>query len=304
MPVREASSGVYIVALSPSADAVERVCRDAPINAAALDELSAVCPELTLDGTQHPTREQLGERIGAYWLPDETVLYVGLAGQPLRTRVRQYYKTPLGAVKPHRGGWWLKTLSVLADLHVHFAATADFKDAEEQMLRTFAANVSEESRNRLPADEPVMPFANLRDGDWRRRNHGIAGATTRTTAQSTPTAPFEPVPPEPSAPRRAIGAPPTATPQHRSQNLTGTDIEVGQVRIPRGATKTVLPSERIDVAVVLRGRELGPCRWDPRYGPPERSGVIRVGKSAARELLTAGDVLAVTVDPDGIVGLA
>jgi hypothetical protein len=31
--------------------------------------------------------------------------------------------------------------------------------------------------------------------------------------------------------------------------------------------------------------------------------VIRVGKSAARELLAAGDVLAVTVDPDGTVGL-
>ena len=302
-PVRETSSGVYIVALSASADAAERVRPDAPISNAALDELSTVCPELTLDGTQHPAREQLAERIGSYWLPDETVLYVGLAGQPLRTRVRQYYKTPLGAAKPHKGGWWLKALSVLADLHVHFAATADFKDAEEQMLRTFAANVSEESRNRLPADEPVMPFANLRDGNWRRRNHGIAGATTGTTAKSTRTPSFEPGPPAPSAPRRTISTRPTTTPQHRSQNVTAADIEVGQVRIPRGATKTVLPSERIDIAVVLRGRELGPCRWDPRYGPPERSGVIRVGKSAARELLSAGDVLAVTVDPDGIVVL-
>ena len=32
--------------------------------------------------------------------------------QPLRTRVRQYYTTPLGAAKPHKGGWWLKTLAV------------------------------------------------------------------------------------------------------------------------------------------------------------------------------------------------
>ena len=262
-PVRETSTGVYVVALSPSADAIDCAYPEAPMSDAALDELCTVCPALTLDGTHHPARDQLAERIGSYWLSDETVLYVGLAGQPLRTRVRQYYKTSLGAAKPHKGGWWLKTLSVLADLHVHCAATADFKDAEENMLRTFAANVSDDSRNRLPADEPVMPFANLRDGDWRRRNHGIAGATTDTAAKPTPPARLEPVPPAPSPPPRTMSAPPTTTPQHSSQNLTATDIEVGQVRIPRGATKTVLPSERTDIAVVLRRRELGACRVGP-----------------------------------------
>ncbi len=45
------------------------------------------------------------------------------------------------------------------------------------------------------------------------------------------------------------------------------------------------------------------CRWDPRYGEKERSGVIRVGKEAARDLLSAGDVLAVTVAADGCVRL-
>ncbi len=79
--------------------------------------------------------------------------------------MRQYYKTPPGAARPHAGGWWLKTLSALGDLHVHFAATADFKNAEENMLRRFAANVSDDSRNHLPADGPIMPFANLRGGE-------------------------------------------------------------------------------------------------------------------------------------------
>jgi hypothetical protein len=67
--------------------------------------------------------------------------------------------------------------------------------------------------------------------------------------------------------------------------------------------KTVLPNDRADIAVVLRGRALGACRWDPRYGPPERSGVIGVGRAAARELLAAGDVLVLTVASDGVVGL-
>jgi hypothetical protein len=84
------------------------------------------------------------------------------------------------------------------------------------------------------------------------------------------------------------------TPDRRTQRVTAKDIEAGQVRIPRGATKTVFPRERRDIAMRLRGQELT-CRWDPRYGPPERSGVIRVGKAAAADLLHRNDVLNVRV---------
>jgi len=41
------STGVYVVALSPSADAVESTYPDAPISDAAVDELCRVCPALT-----------------------------------------------------------------------------------------------------------------------------------------------------------------------------------------------------------------------------------------------------------------
>lgn len=88
-PLRETSTGVYVVALSPSADGIEYTYPDAPLSQAALGELSAVCPALTLDGRSHPARVQLAKRIGSYWLPDEAVLYVGSAGQPLRARARQ-----------------------------------------------------------------------------------------------------------------------------------------------------------------------------------------------------------------------
>jgi GIY-YIG catalytic domain-containing protein len=82
--------------------------------------------------------------------------------------------------------------------------------------------------------------------------------------------------------------------QRRTQRVTAKDVEVGQIRVPRGPTKSVFPRERQHISVRLRGRELT-CRWDPRYGPPERSGVIRVGKAAARELLDLEDVLAVRI---------
>ncbi len=171
------------------------------------------------------------------------------------------------------------------------------------MLRTFAANVSDDSRDRLRAGEPVMPFANLRDGNWRRRNHGIAGATI-PAADTPPAKPAaKPLPSESRPARRTVMVRPATTPQHRSQNVTIKDIEAGQVRIPRGPTKAALPSQRTDIDIVVRGRALGACRWGRRYGPPERSGVFRIGKSAARELLAAGAVLAVSVAPNGVVGL-
>ena len=272
-----------------------------PLSDAALDELLISCPALTLDG-ERPTRAQVAKRIGSYWLPDECVLYIGLAGQPLRTRVRQYYRTRIGAAKPHKAGWWLKTLSVLGELQVHYAPTDDFKDAEEHMLQAFAAGVSHRTRAALPTGDPVMPFANLRDGDWQRKRHGIRGATSEAAASAGALPKTTKVTgPSTAFPARTRKSP--ATPHFRSQRVTERDIGAGQVRIPLGATKTILPQERQDISVLLVGRELT-CRWDPRYGEKERSGVIRVGRTAARELLHPGDVFAVSMRADDTVQLS
>jgi hypothetical protein len=263
---------------------------------------------MTLDGRAHPTGAQIASRIGSYWLADECVLYIGLAGQPLRSRVRQYYRTPVGAAKPHKGGWWLKTLFVLGDLYIHYAATPRFKGAEEEMLRAFAANVSDASRAQWPTGEPIMPFANLRDGDWRRREHGIRNATSATVVQRAPESgrivrPLtEPAARSTGNRSRTKSRPATPAAPHRSQKVTANDVNVGQVRIPRGQTKTILPHERCNVAVELRGHELN-ARWDPRYGPPERSGVLHIGKAIAADLLSPGDVLVVTVSDGGSVQL-
>jgi hypothetical protein len=231
----------------------------------------------------------------------------------LRTRVGAYYRTKLGDAKPHKGGWWLKTLANLSDLHVHYAATPDFKRAEEDMLRAFAEGISKRSRAMWPAGEPVMPFANLRNSEWVRRKHGIAGevaAPTRGMTKARPAAMRrKPRRADASDPARPAASPtrsrPPASeksPHHRTQEVSAADIAAGQVRIPIvGGTKTLFPRERGYVNVTLRGRELV-CRWDPRYVPRERSGVIRVGKAATRELLHPGEVLAVSMS-EGVVKL-
>jgi hypothetical protein len=91
-PVRDSRCGVYLVSLTFSPDRVNGVLPHCPVSA-ALDALLEACPHLRLDG-EVPARDALAQRLASYWLPDECVLYIGLAGQPLRTRVRQYYRTP------------------------------------------------------------------------------------------------------------------------------------------------------------------------------------------------------------------
>jgi hypothetical protein len=176
-PLPNNRSGVYVVATGQEPDSLDRMLAQAPISGAAIEELLAVRPELTLDG-QRPTADELASRIAAFWLPDEPIVYIGLATS-LRTRVRSFYRTPLGAARPHSGGWFLKTLANLDGLYVHFAPAVDFDAAEIAMLDAFVAGVSRATRTRLADPDHPWPFANLeiRQGGRKiRKRHGIKGA--------------------------------------------------------------------------------------------------------------------------------
>jgi hypothetical protein len=300
------ATGIYVVSLTDHPSSVDGSRSAAPISVAAVDKLLDARPELTLDG-QRPNREQLAARLAGFWFPDEVVVYVGLAGPrasrprqgEVARRVEEYYKTPLGARTPHAGGWPLKTLVSLNDLYVHYAYCRDVEIAEDACIRHFADHVSDTTRERLYDPVRVMPFANLEFPKGHSKNHGIRGA--RAPRRSRPAQPAigprrrQAAKPSPALSPPATSAMSAVVPHYPSQKVTSKDIEVGQVRIPIGPAKTMLPPTRTDITVVLRGSELGPCRWDPRHGADkERSGVIRVGRAAARELLQAGDVLEVS----------
>jgi len=309
-PVPQTAIGIYIVALTDDPDSVAGALADAPIAAERLTHLLKVRSELRLDGAR-PTATELARRRSAFWFPDEVVLYIGLAGQPLRTRVRQYYATPLGAKRPHAGGWWLKTLAVLGELWVHDAATPDYETAERSMLNAFAEAVSPTSRAALQDSERVAPFANLRTGGGGVKDHGITGATgdLGSGAAARPS-------PVPSGPRTpGVASAPPAGPSHparrpalgghgceSSQRVTARDLAAGQVRFPR-ASERLFPTERGHVDVVLRGHGLR-ARWDPRVGPDkERSGLLAFGRSKLDGLVDVDEVLTVHVRSDGRVVL-
>ena len=148
--------------------------------------LARVRPELRLDGYR-PTAEQLRRRLAAFWLPDEVVLYLGLAGTSVGMRIAQYYSTPLGARSPHAGGHWLKTLSNLDQLFVHFASATDPTAAERAMVNAFCRGVSERTKAQLHDPDRALPFANLEWPGTGRKRHGVTGfkAPRRGAAQGT-----------------------------------------------------------------------------------------------------------------------
>jgi hypothetical protein len=116
----------------------------------------------------------------SFWLPDETVVYIGKATS-LASRVGSYYRTKLGATKPHAGGvLTVLDKDALAQLRVHYARVEDPQLAEEQMIRSFCAGVSDAACAALHDPQHPFPFANL---EWRTggrrliKARGLCGAT-------------------------------------------------------------------------------------------------------------------------------
>ncbi len=301
-PVPQPATGIYVVALVDEPTSASGVLPAVPLSEERLCELLSVRPELRLDGAE-PTVDQLATRLGAFWLSDEVVLYIGLAGQPVRTRVRQYYTTPLGAKRPHAGGWWLKTLSVLEELWVHYTATPGYQTAETDMLKAFANAVSPEARAALHDPLHVAPFANLRTGTGAIKGHGITGATGVLAAGQRAARPARSPTPRPRQTSSGAATPPRRPAsrgggRERSQRVTARDHAAGQIRFPRAA-KRLFPAVRGQVDVVIRGRELR-ARWDSRVGPDrERSGVLAFGRGELDGLVGVSESLAVHIDDAG-----
>lgn len=301
-PNSELATGVYVVACTNDIDVTKGEWRACPLSKPAIDELLEARPELRVDG-ERPNSRELGERLGGFWLAEESIVYIGLAGPRKRRprhgelagRVNDYYKTKLGARSPHTGGWFLKTLSVLDDLVVHYAYCDHVNRAEQQMLNAFAKGVSVESREELQDRERVMPFANLEHPPGVRKRHGIIGATAPRKRHSSPRPDSVDRAPARSVVRSASTSPKTAL----TQIVRAGDLSAGIIRVPKD-TKKLFPTERTRINVELAGEDLGDCRWDPGTGPDkDRSGVIGVGKTAVGSLVT-GERLTVEQTEAGV----
>ncbi len=282
-PVDESGPGVYVVALSADPDGLDDARADAPIDLERVQALLDVRPELRLDGLR-PDAALLATRLSAFWLPDEVVLYTGFAGTSVRNRVGAYYRSPLGARRPHSGGWFLKTLAILDGLWVHHAPCADPLAAEQRMLQAFSDGVTPAVAATLHDPELPIPFANREWPPGRLKDHGITGARGPLPAAAEDDA-TDP------AGHQGGGVPANGTPRH-TQRITAADLRDGRIRVPR-ATKALLPGEPAVVEVDLRGSVLH-CDWDPGLGGRrEQAGVLRVPRDVLDALVSLDEVLVV-----------
>lgn len=165
--------GVYVVAMTNYVDKMI-CCDEAQISKKFVNDWVNYVPKILLDNSK-PKTEELVKRLKMFWIPDETILYIGKAGTSLKTRVDQYYRTKLGDPKPHRGGHWIKTLENLSDLNI-FWTTSEGEtahDVEDRFLNIFVQNVSQESKKILLDPDHPFPFANLEYPKGTRKNHGL-----------------------------------------------------------------------------------------------------------------------------------
>jgi len=173
-PVPLDARGVYLVARNAVPDVLVAPSSCA-VSESAVQRLLDVRPELTLDGVR-PTPASLSQHVARFWLANEPVVYIGLAGSSVRSRVRAYYRTPLGARRPHAGGWFLKLLADLDDLWVHWAVAISPAAAEDRLLAAFCQGVAAEDLAALADPAHPFPFANLEWPRGTRKLHGIKGA--------------------------------------------------------------------------------------------------------------------------------
>jgi transcription elongation factor GreA len=167
-PVQAQGPGVFVVeapAPLPSA----------PIELTRVGKWIERVEGLRLDG-ELPTSKALAARLGSFWLPSQTVLYIGTSDASVARRVAAMAKTELGDRRPAAGGHWLKTLRSLDGLKVWWAATAATEEYEDALLAAFAAGVPEADLAALPDRTVVLPWANLRRPTGERKATGLKGA--------------------------------------------------------------------------------------------------------------------------------
>ena len=307
-PVRSNRPGVYLVEL-PAA------LPNAPIDLSTVGRWVDALPDLTLDGAR-PVGRDLAARLNAFWLPDQTVVYIGMSGVSIGARVAAFARTPLGERKPHAGGYWLKTLTGLDRCRVWWAETEAAEEYEDALLEAFAATVPDAARARLHDPEVVLPFANLQTADRVRKRHGIAGglrpdddarpatdaerrAAASRSGAGSPSGILRSrtvLRSSESAPRRSTASRATGT--ARSTTAGGRRAASGPGKAPRAPTRlsesgqAALQAELLELTTVTRpaivariaaARELGDLRENSDYHEARREQSFAEGRIRAIE---------------------
>lgn len=173
----EQRPGVYVVAFSGEANKL--VSNDTiPILHDSISDWISRVPMMRID--HHiPTVASLTKRLGQFWLPNETILYIGQTKRPLRARVAELYNHVLGTRWHHSGGHWLKTLNNIEDLYIYYSVEESHPERlGDSLLSQFHSAVSPDMET--DQYQVVMPFANRQvpaidpNKKYYRKEHNIS----------------------------------------------------------------------------------------------------------------------------------
>jgi hypothetical protein len=277
--------GVYVVSSTPDPNDAGGTILSYSHAPASFRALRQVCPDVAVDG-KPATDEELTARIGAFWIPNSAVLYIGLAGTSLQNRVNQYYATRIGHRSPHAGGWWLKTMNELASLYVHYAPTSDPNGTETALLEAYAESVPASIRRTLHDPERIAPFANVDLRKGFRKRHGLTGYKVQRRSGNVGTLGDTAVEkgPKPAAASDLV-TPVSASGGTRveAQVITDADRSGSNLRVS-ARSKYALPSTDGFLTLTYRGA-VSEVRWRVNGS---RSGTIGLGKNIMRTLGTPG----------------
>ena len=231
-PVPAQGPGIFVIE-SPAPLAA------APIELTRVGKWIERVETLRLDG-ERPTSRALAARLGSFWLPSQTVLYIGSSDASIGRRVAAIARTELGDRRPAAGGHWLKTLRSLDGVKVWWAPTAATEEYEDALLAAFAAGVPDAERALLPDPAVVLPWANLRRLTGERKPTGLSGSLIAEPVEA-------PAPPtrvvkvadgdadgargEPPAPKRRVTA-------SRSPRTTATRAKAAPLASPAGGSSS------------------------------------------------------------------
>lgn len=252
---------------------VENATRSAPFDVVELRRWLERVPALRIDA-ERPTESVLADRLGSFWIPSQTLLYVGRTAKSLSSRVAAMYATPLGDRRPHAGGHWLKTLRNQQKLRLWWAETDAPEEYEDALLAAFAESLPDEVITKLADAGPLLPWANLTSSAGAQRETGLtdslvdndldaagsnvkrsdrAGASAKRKAAKGNTSP--------RTPRRAAPKASGGPKREQATPVTAEGLELMKAELAE--LKTVQRPEVVER--VKNARELGDLRENADY---------------------------------------